>query len=203
MARYVPVDDLKRHLSVTSSDWDVKLGETLDAVKAWIDAYCCRSFDQTTEERLFDTENRRVLTLGVRNDLVSVDTLATDTNGDGTHDTTWATSDYQLLPINPTGPEQRPYSEVRAVGSNLFPSPTWTGRRGLVSVTGTWGWPEVPEPVREATLIQAARVFKRREAPEGVLGFDQFGTVRVSGRPDPDVQQQLADYIHPRAVMVA
>ena len=45
----------------------------------------------------------------------------------------------------------------------------------------------VPDNVREATLLQTARQFRRRLSPEGVAGFGEFGAVRVS-RLDPDVE---------------
>jgi hypothetical protein len=52
---------------------------------------------------------------------------------------------------------------------------------------GSW----VPEPwpthIEQATLIQAARLYKRRNSPEGVAGFGEMGVVRVSTL-DPDVE---------------
>ena len=49
------------------------------------------------------------------------------------------------------------------------------------------------DDVKEACYIQSARIFKRRESPEGVLGFGDF-TVRVS-RLDPDVESLLRHYV--------
>jgi hypothetical protein len=64
-----------------------------------------------------------------------------------------------------------------------------------VQVTAAWGWSADPAAVVNATLIQAARIFKRRTSPEGVVGgFQDFGAVRVSSRMDPDVMDLLAPY---------
>lgn len=45
----------------------------------------------------------------------------------------------------------------------------------------------VPDNLREATLLQTARTFRRRLSPEGVAGFGDFGAVRVT-RVDPDIE---------------
>jgi hypothetical protein len=48
----------------------------------------------------------------------------------------------------------------------------------------------VPANLREATLLQTARTFRRRLSPEGVAGFGDFGAVRVT-RVDPDVEAMI------------
>lgn len=54
------------------------------------------------------------------------------------------------------------------------------------------GWVPVPWPshVETAVLIQTSRLYKRRNSPEGVAGFGEFGVVRVSSL-DPDVETLL------------
>lgn len=63
-----------------------------------------------------------------------------------------------------------------------------------VEVTAQWGWPAVPEPVSEATLLLASRWFARRSSPAGVLGFGEYGVVRVTSA-DRDVEAMLAPYV--------
>jgi hypothetical protein len=65
-----------------------------------------------------------------------------------------------------------------------------------VRVTARWGWPEVPQVVREAALIQAIRLYKRKDSPEGVLGSSEWGMVRVS-RLDPDVAKLVESLVLP------
>jgi hypothetical protein len=65
-----------------------------------------------------------------------------------------------------------------------------------VRVTAKWGWPVVPNKVRQATLIQAVRLFKRKDSPEGILGSAEWGAVRLS-RVDPDVEALLAHFVLP------
>ena len=46
------------------------------------------------------------------------------------------------------------------------------------------------ERQEQALLIQTARLWKRRDTPEGVIDFSDLGVVRVS-RVDPDVELLL------------
>lgn len=71
----------------------------------------------------------------------------------------------------------------------LRPNGIWRWNLGSttrVRVTARFGWPAVPEDVVQATLIQAARLYRRKDSPEGVTGSAEWGVVRLSRR-DPDV----------------
>lgn len=68
------------------------------------------------------------------------------------------------------------------------------GRNDRVRVTAKWGFPAVPPQVAQATLIQAARLYKRKESPEGVLGNAEWGSIRLS-RVDPDVAALVARFV--------
>jgi len=174
------------------------------AVSRWIEQYTQRHFwqdgDDSPVARVFDTCDPYVVDLGPFNDLVSITALKTDQGNDGTYETTWDTTDYQPAPVNTTGPEQRPYTQVRAVLGRTFPSPD--RRAGRIQITGVWGWPAVPQAVTQACLIQTARVLKRRQAPEGVVGFADLGVVRMQPRLDADVQALLDPYRHPNTAVL-
>lgn len=64
---------------------------------------------------------------------------------------------------------------------------------GTVSVTARWGWPAVPEEISHAAALLAARLWKRKDSPQGVIGSDQWGVTRVA-RFDPDVESLIAPY---------
>jgi hypothetical protein len=87
-----------------------------------------------------------------------------------------------------------PFTEILAVGSLTFPVASSEMRVGLIQVTGTWGWAAVPEAVAEATRLMTNRLLKRRQSPEGILNSDDFGTIRVSPREDPDAVRLLTPY---------
>jgi hypothetical protein len=87
------------------------------------------------------------------------------------------------------------YDKIRAVGDYLFPTVNGNyGEQALVQVTAVFGWPSVPEPVTQATIIQASRIFKRYDSPLGVAGFGELGAIRVSRFLDPDMAQLVEPY---------
>lgn len=50
-----------------------------------------------------------------------------------------------------------------------------------------------PEPVVEATVILATRLFRRKDAPFGVIGSPEFGLSDIAAH-DPDVQRLMRPY---------
>ena len=62
------------------------------------------------EVRTFEPTTYYNLNLPVWSELISVAALKTDPGGDGVYEITWASTDYQLRPVNASaGPEARPY----------------------------------------------------------------------------------------------
>lgn len=166
------------------------------AVNAAVVDFCGRSFDTVT----VSNAAARVYRPG-RGRLVRVDdfwtngglVVKTDTSDDGTFDTTWATNQYQLRPHNQLNAGQAwPYTSIEAVDGATFP----TGhRRPSVQITAAWGWSAVPAAVTQGALIFGGRLAKRRDSPDGISGFNQFGPVRITARTDPDVVAMLAFYV--------
>jgi hypothetical protein len=193
---YVTIVEAKDWLGLQVSDVadDAKIGVATAAASRAIDEFCRRTFFPDTGNRLFDVSPGDPTHVGI-DDAAAVTTVATDDDRDGVYETVWATSDYQLLPLIQASGEPRPYTIIRAVGDRQFPEPTSGGRLGLVQVTATWGWDPVPDPVKQACLILMARIFKRKESPQGVAGFDQFGTIRISQAADPDASRLLEPYV--------
>lgn len=160
------------------------LDDVITAVSRQLDTRCRgndSSFYQQTNTRTFIPDNRYLLNI---DDLALSTgiTLKTDSGGDGVFETTWASTDYQLLPQNAAyGAGVSPWTQIRAVGTNTFPLPfaSLLARRDRVQIAAAWGWPSIPPEIKEACLILTARVFKRRYSPEGAAGFDQMGVVRI------------------------
>ena len=196
---YCTVAELKEWLQIVDSLDDTLLDRIVSSVSRWIDGYCQRQFwlDTAAPARTYVPDDWYCLPIDDVGDQTGFQ-VSTDASGDGIFETTWAASDYQLLPVNAPweGPEPRPWNEVRAVGAHLFPLVYGSAllRRNRVEVTARWGWPAVPDAVAQACVMQASRVFKRRDSPQGVLGGGDFGVIRVTARLDPDVEEMLADY---------
>lgn len=195
---YCTVEALKSRLSITDDSDDLELHGACFGASRWLEQYCERHFWRTaaTEVRTFEPSDLWCLKLPEFNDLVSVASLKTDAGGDGTFETTWLTSDYQLLPYNPgAAPERRPYTKVKAVGSQTFP---WTvsgvtQRDDLVQITGVFGWPAIPHAVKQAAALLAAELYRTKDAPLGVAGQGEF-TLPITASGTQMAMRLLAPY---------
>lgn len=179
---YCTVAALKSRLGITNDDDDLELHAACFAVSRLVEQICDRHFYRTSSQaRTFIPQDWWLLHLPAFCDIVSVTQLAVDGTGDGTYDTVWDASQYQLLPLNPTaGPEQKPYTQIRAVGGLVFPPhlifPGVAARQDRIQITAVWGWPAVPMAVRQAALVLAADQFKLKDAPFGVAAEGAFLT---------------------------
>lgn len=92
----------------------------------------------------------------------------------------------------------RPWTRVAfTIDSEALP----TTHPHQVDVTALWGWTAFPGQVPPAALLQAARFFKRKDAPFGVAGSPDIGSeLRLLAKVDPDVAVMLRGLIRPRAV---
>lgn len=198
---YCTLSDLKDWVKLNDSIDDLKLERSITAASRGIDNFCDRQFWQFIGARVFDTCDEYLLDI---DDLTSISSVKTDDNADGTFETVWAASDHQLLPLNPAAePEPGPFNKLKAIANRTFPRPSGRASRlGLVEITGTWGWPAIPESVYQACLLVTARLVKRKESPEGVSGFDDFGVIRISSRDDPDAVRLLDPYWNAASVGV-
>ena len=75
------------------------------------------------------------------------------------------------------------------LGRILVIIPTFNEIENIDMITGRLR-ASVPDDIVQACLILSTRLFKRKDSPEGVAGFADFGAVRLS-RMDPDVQALL------------
>jgi hypothetical protein len=49
--------------------------------------------------------------------------------------------------------------------------------------------------VNEAAILKAVKLFKRRDSPLGIQGFQDFGPIRLSRQEDPDVLALLSPFM--------
>lgn len=192
--RYVDLDDLKQYMSIPNgiTASDDELGDALDSASREIEDWCGRQFHDagTTSSRVYQPEHA---------DLVYVDdfhtttglTVETDEDKDGTYDTTWSSSEYQLEPLNGVveGRSGWPFGAIRALDDKSFP----TGKRATVRITAQWGWAAVPTQVLQACRIIASETANLAHTPLGVAGFGEWGAIRVKN--SPVAQRKLARYV--------
>lgn len=190
---FVTTTDLKALLGITDTVDDTRLQLACDAAIQQVQAECNRQFtyDTTTSARVFAASTWGVLET---DDFGTTSGLGvkTDDDEDGVFETTWAGADYQLEPVNGRLSGQAwPYNRLRAIESRNWPI---NRGRALVEITARWGWASVPNPVKQAGLIQAATLFKSAEAPLGVAGFGDIGIMRIRQAMHPTAAALLAPY---------
>lgn len=191
----VTAADLALHMGVQSSAHQGALNNAVAAANGAVARYCGRSFDRIEQGQ----ETARVFYpthagLAMVDDFWSATNLVvkTDEDDDGTFETTWVTADFVTEPLNGRSAGGTvPWDRIRAVDERLFPVCV---HRPSVQVTAAWGWAMVPADVFTATLIKAARLFHRKDSPQGVAGFGEFGVVRIGSREDADVMMLLAPF---------
>ena len=185
---YTTLQTVKAALRITDNVDDTLIENAINTASRMIDGYCQREFyNAGTAARVFAASDELYVDI---DDLAGTAiTLQTDDQASGAFDITWATSDYQLEPLNGKLAGQTwAYTRIRAAENYLVPVENGLA---LVKVTGVWGWPAVPQAIEYATIMQSQRLFKRLDSPTGILGFGDMGAVRVTRQLDPDVAEMV------------
>ena len=81
---------------------DLLIEKVIEAASRAIDGWCDRRFFTTSADETKYYTAKYYNALFPEDDIISITTLATDEDGDGTHEVTWATTDYLLVPFNKT-----------------------------------------------------------------------------------------------------
>ena len=186
---YCTLAEIKASARITDSVDDALLELAVESASRMVDSYTQRYFyNAGTATRLFAPQDSYVAEI---DDLITLTTLQTSDGDD--FGTTWAAKDYQLEPLNGNvdGLTGHPTTRIRAVDDFIF---NLLDGEATVRVVGVWGWSAVPTAVKQATVIQAARIFKRNDSPLGIAGFGEMGAIRVGVQLDPDVKHLIDVY---------
>lgn len=199
---YLTTSELVDYVGRNEARDTAELEDVITSASRLIDRHCGRHFWQAAATtRKFDSPDGYNVQFGPFNDLVSASAVAYDANDDGTYETTVTATEYQLLPADAAtrGPVAEPYTALRllTLSAAFQTAPAPSGRTGLISITGTWGWPAVPPEVKQACRILAAELYKMADSPMGTIGMAEFGVVRVSSTLPPRARQLLQPFRHP------
>jgi hypothetical protein len=190
---YATLTEVKLFLGITDSVDDTLLEGMVEAASRSIDRMANRRFylDTNASARLYRANDALQLFV---DDIGSATGLAVavDSDGNGSYDTALTlNTDYILDPI--TAPSlNRPWNVVTIVSASAaFPAPL--NYRPGVQVTAKWGWPSIPDDINQACMILTADLYKRKDAPGGIIGLGDLGAIRMSpvGR---DITQMVRAY---------
>lgn len=177
----------------TADDRDDLITAAIEAASRQIDQRCGRRFyrDTAPSARKFAASGRYTARHGSQ--ALRVDDIAFDTGlaveSKYGFAGSWSTVDaWELGPDN-ADVYGRPWSKVAAASG-------WLSDAVSVRVTAVWGWPAVPDAIAQAAALLAARLYRRKDSPQGVLGSAEWGAVRVS-RFDPDVEALITPFAVP------
>jgi hypothetical protein len=191
---YGDLATLRQRLNIPDDDTsrDALLTKALAAASRGIDKACGRRFWLDTEPvtRTYNPRGRVVCE-------DDGELLLTDDIGDTTGMVIETGYGVSFTPVTgyETSPENALLDGQPVTGLRLVMG-VWGIATTRVRVTARFGWPEVPDDVAEAALIQATRLYKRKDSPEGVTGSAEWGVVRLSRR-DPDVWNLIEPFILP------
>jgi hypothetical protein len=195
---YATLNEIKAYLSISDTTDDTLLEKLVESSSRSIDKIANRRFyaDTSATTRLY----RAYSDIFVYTDDISGTSglvVKVDEDGNGTYSkTVTLNTDFILDPLTASA-LGRPFTQLTMVSNTetwpIFPGLTQNGLRPGVQVTAKFGWPSVPSDVNVACLILTADLYKRKDAPGGVLGLGDLGVIRMSpvGR---DVSQMIRAY---------
>ena len=175
---YATKEQLRHRFSIPDEDDDERLESAVKAASRAVTKHCRRQFQRTEDA---SPRRYRRVTPGQLfvDDFYTVEDLLI--NG-----TPFDESSYELEPFDgiQDGEPGWPYWRITAL-SGALPD--------RVVVSARWGWETVPDSVVEGVLMLAAEVFKMKDAPFGVAGWNEIlGQINV--RDNPKVKTLLAPY---------
>ena len=161
---YCTLAELKTYLGLSGSGQDDNLENAIEGASREIDQYTGRIFYQTDSQDNFYTPNN--FFIQEVDDISSASGLVVklDTTDDGTHDTTLVKdTDFALLPVNVSNAldQYQPYTHIKILdnrSSERFDPDIFNN----IKVTAQFGFSSVPDAIKQATFLQATRLFKRK-----------------------------------------
>lgn len=195
---YLTLDEAKQALNITDTADDDVIERAVNGASRAIDQWCGQRFwvDSADTTRYFTPSDRS--TLWLRHDgggnvetagVVSVTSVSVDYGDDGTYEESLTEGTHYYLYPRGAATANRPYTALQIPTSVTSYWPA--GYVESVKVVGTFGWPAVPDEVKQACEIQTQVLFKRiTEGPSPIVTMDG-ATMPGSKFLDPTVRMLL------------
>lgn len=193
---YCTLAELKTYLGLSGSAQDDNLENAIEGASRQIDQYTGRIFYQTDSQDNFYTPNNFFMQEVDDISTVSGLVVKLDTTDDGTHDKTLTKdTDFALLPVNVSNAldQNQPYTHIQILdnrSSERFDPDIFNN----IKVTAQFGFSSVPDAIKQATFLQATRLFKRKDSPFSVYGNPETGTAELFNKFDPDALKLIKGY---------
>jgi hypothetical protein len=185
---YMTVETFKSRSRSAVTANDSVIEALLKSSSRVIDGYCRQPFYKSeSSARYFTSRYSDVIEVDA---IASISEIATDA-GDRTYETIWATTDYDLYPYD-AAELGEPYREIRRSPIGVY---SWPSHVRGVRITGEWGWPEVPAPVREVCFLMTSRNKSLLDAPFGLSGGGEMGALDMTVSLTPILKEMLAPYV--------
>ena len=200
--QYVDKDDLKGMIGLTGSGQDNNIDNAINASSRLIDQITGRHFykSESVQVKHFTPNNEYILDVP---DIANTTGLIVqlDTTDDGSHDKTITLdTDFYLKALNVTdmeGDYNIPYQKLvildRRSAERFDPDIV-----KQVKITAIWGWDNIPDAIKQATLLQASRLWKRKDSPFSTYGSSETGEMELFQKLDPDAKTLVRPYIKHR-----
>jgi Phage gp6-like head-tail connector protein len=187
-ATYASLAQLKSWLKITDTNDDAKLTSALVAATRRINLDCGRSFWPQTAPaapRIYRARHPELLQV---DDFPTMTDLVVEV-GRGS---TWTAIDVANLDALPENAE----ADLHAIETLVRTAGVWPvfGNARVRVTPQRWGWLACPEDIVTACIILGARLGRRSDSPEGIVGNSEFGPIRVS-RYDADYDTLISGYV--------
>jgi hypothetical protein len=195
---YCTVADLRTYMRDSSSLDTTSMQSAISAASRAVEGICGRHFYQMEDTQYFSPHEDDPWLLDLDDmDLATTAglTVSVQWSNRANYNEMWVlNTDFVAEPVNRSqaGIDNWPYTYLRAIEGKIWPPQIADYYKDTVKVVGLWGWPLVPAPVKQATLIAAAELYKLGDAPFGVAGFGEYGAIRV--KDNPKVTSLLTPY---------
>lgn len=200
--QYADKTDLKNMIGLSGTSQDNNIDNAINAACRQIDKIVGRVFyeTETTQIKYFNPVSHFYLQVPDISKTTSLE-IKLDTNDDGSYDTTLVeNTDFYLLPLNPKQIGKvsstlyyEPYTEIRILDQKTDErfDPTIIKN---VKITAFWGFSMVPDAIKQATLLQASRLWKRKDSPFSTYGNIDTGEQELFQKFDPDARNLIMGY---------
>lgn len=186
MGNYVTRDELRAHIDYRQEyvEDNTQIDAAIGAAEAVVENYCGRVFypDASPTVRIYEAAE-----VGVIDDVADTGTATVEWSSDRS---TWSSYTGDFYWNNDGAGFGADGTAWPATGLvYLAGSPG-----GWLRITATHGWTTAPAPVVHSTKLVAAQLLARRNSPNGIEAYGDFGIVRASRYLDGHAELELRPY---------